>query len=153
MSSQAQASFTLDARLAADTVPLAESSLSCLLLMNERRYPWLILVPKRAGMSELYELTAEDRVKLLDESCLVARSLSEVFAAFKINVGALGNVVRQLHLHHVARFADDAAWPGPVWGHSPREGYAPDMLARVIEQLRGSALETQFRFHAPSSAA
>ncbi len=136
--------FVLDSRLAADTVLLAESSLSLLLLMNEHRYPWLILVPKRPAMSEVYQLAEPDRVKLLDESCLVARVLSETFAAFKINTGALGNIVRQLHVHHVARFADDPAWPGPVWGHSPREPYAAEACAQTCARLRASELGLHF---------
>jgi len=138
--------FVLDARLAADTVWLGESDLSCLLLMNERRYPWLILVPKRANVTEIYQLPRADQVSLLDESSLVARTLCESFDAFKINLGALGNIVRQLHVHHVARFAGDPAWPGPVWGHSPREPYTPEALSTLVPRLQASALGDAFRF-------
>lgn len=136
--------FVLDGRLANDTQILGESSLSMLLLMNERRYPWLILVPKRPNLSEIYELSFADRVKLLDESCIVAQTLSATFAATKINTGALGNIVRQLHVHHVARFVDDPAWPGPVWGHSAREPYADDALKDLCERLHGTALRAHF---------
>lgn len=140
--------FVLDARLAADTVWLGESDLSCLLLMNERRYPWLILVPKRANVAEIYQLPRADQISLLDESSLIARVLCESFDAFKVNLGALGNIVRQLHVHHVARFAGDPAWPGPVWGHSPREPYASEALSTLVPRLQASALGGAFRFRA-----
>jgi diadenosine tetraphosphate (Ap4A) HIT family hydrolase len=129
------ATFALDPRLAADTVPLGESSECLLLLMNERRYPWLILVPKRAGVREIYQLTAAERTALLEQSCVLSDALARGFSADKINVAALGNVVPQLHLHHVARFLADPAWPGPVWGHSPREAYAAGELAPITERI------------------
>jgi diadenosine tetraphosphate (Ap4A) HIT family hydrolase len=141
--------FALDPRLAADTVPLGSSSLCLLLLMNEQRYPWLVLVPKRSGLSELFELTPADRVELIEESCAVAEALARTFRADKINVGALGNVVRQLHVHHVARRIGDPAWPGPVWGHSPREPYAPAALQEALRQLR-EALGARFAIGAPT---
>ena len=115
--------FDLDPRLANDTVVVAESELSLLLLMNERRYPWLILVPRRSGLTELDELSARDRGVLAEESSAISAALRAEFGADKINVAALGNVVRQYHLHHVVRTLGDPAWPGPVWGHSPREPY------------------------------
>lgn len=146
MSDENDSVFVLDARLANDTQVLGESSLSLLLLMNERRYPWLILVPKRPSLSEIYELSYADRNLLIDESCVVAKTLSTTFAATKINTAALGNIVRQLHLHHVARFADDPAWPGPVWGHSAREPYADHALKDVCDKLHGTALRAHFSF-------
>jgi diadenosine tetraphosphate (Ap4A) HIT family hydrolase len=136
--------FTLDARLAGDTLAVGESALNLLLLMNDQRYPWLILVPKRADKAELFELSTSERAQLFEESCLVAQSLSESFAAHKINVGALGNVVRQLHVHHVARTTSDPAWPGPVWGHSPPRPYEPSELAHVRSRLRESSLASRF---------
>jgi predicted alpha/beta hydrolase family esterase/diadenosine tetraphosphate (Ap4A) HIT family hydrolase len=138
------APFTLDPRLRHDTVQLGESEGSLLLLMNERRYPWLILVPKRPALSELYELAPAEQASLLEESCLVAQVLAAEFQADKVNVGALGNVVRQLHLHHVARWLGDPAWPGPVWGHSPRQPYSPEELASVRARLAKTALSTRF---------
>lgn len=138
--------FALEARLAADTVYVAESGLSLLLLMNDRRYPWLILVPKVAGINELFELDEDDRCRLWEESAAVARLLSRDFAADKVNVGVLGNVVRQLHLHHVARYLDNPAWPGPVWGHSPREPYSDEQLAVVLARLGSGRLREWFRF-------
>jgi predicted alpha/beta hydrolase family esterase/diadenosine tetraphosphate (Ap4A) HIT family hydrolase len=138
------APFELDPRLASDSVRVGESELSLLLLMNDRRYPWLILVPKRAGISELDELSAQDQARLIQESSLLSSVLRREFDADKLNIGALGNVVRQFHLHHVARNLGDPAWPNPVWGHSPREPYAPVELARVRERLGGSELRARF---------
>lgn len=138
--------FDLDPRLANDTVVLAESELCLLLLMNERRYPWLILVPKRAGLTELDELSARDRGVLAEESSALSAVLRAEFEADKINVAALGNVVRQYHLHHVVRRLGDPAWPGPVWGHSPREPYAAEELERTRARLRGSELIQRFTF-------
>jgi len=138
--------FDLDPRLAHDTVLLAESPLSLLLLMNERRYPWLILVPKRAGLTELDELSPPDRNLLAAESAAISAVLRGPFAADKVNVGALGNVVRQFHLHHVARSLGDPAWPGPVWGHSPRQAYEASELADVSARIARSALNQLFVF-------
>jgi predicted alpha/beta hydrolase family esterase/diadenosine tetraphosphate (Ap4A) HIT family hydrolase len=142
----ASAPFELDARLAADTVPLAESGLSLLLLMNDSRYPWLIVVPKVAGVSELFELDEDDRSRLWEESGAIARCLGHDFAADKVNVAMLGNVVRQLHVHHVARRLDDPAWPGPVWGHSPRVPYAVAQIAALRARLAAGRLREWFRF-------
>lgn len=141
-----KAPFTLDRRLASDTLPLAESPLSLLRLMNDRRYPWLLLVPKRAGVSEWHELEAADRAALCEESCRVARALEELFAADKLNVAALGNVVRQLHVHHVVRRLGDPAWPGPVWGHSPAAPYAREEYESIARRLAASTLNQTFQF-------
>jgi len=138
--------FDLDPRLRSDTVALGESEVSLLLLMNEQRYPWLILVPKRAGLTELDELNPADRAALAEESAAVSRVLRQLFAADKVNVAALGNVVRQYHLHHVVRTLGDPAWPGPVWGHSPRVPYDPEQLAQVRALLAQSALRERFVF-------
>jgi diadenosine tetraphosphate (Ap4A) HIT family hydrolase len=140
------APFALHPRLAAAGVRVAESGLSLLLLTNERRYPWLTLVPKVAGMSELHELDEDDRSRLFEESCAVSRALALDFSADKVNIGMLGNVVPQLHIHHVARFLDDPAWPAPVWGHSARELYAPDALSALRQRLGRGRLRQWFRF-------
>lgn len=130
--------FTLDARLAADTVPVARLALSRVLLMNDARFPWLILVPERPGLAALHGLAAADSAVLFDEIARASRALEAVCAPDRINVGALGNIVRQLHVHVVARRAGDAAWPGPVWGTGIPEPYAPDAL----EAMRNSLAET-----------
>lgn len=116
--------FTLDPRLAADTTFVADWDLSRVLLMNDARYCWLILVPRRSDAVELFDLTAADQQALTVEIVGAAQTLQHLTDAAKINVGALGNVVPQLHVHIVARNPGDPAWPGPVWGHSPAVPYA-----------------------------
>ena len=122
-------SFALDLRLAADTVPVADLPLCRTLLMNDARFPWLILVPAKRGLTELHALDAADARQVWDEIALAARALETLYAPEKINIGALGNIVRQLHIHVVARSTGDAAWPGPVWGAGTAEPYAPDAQA------------------------
>lgn len=141
--------FTLDARLAADTVPVAGLALSHALLMNDARFPWLILVPARPGLEALHELAAADAAVLFDEIGRAARALEAICAPDRINVGALGNIVRQLHVHVVARRAGDAAWPGPVWGTGTPEPYAPDALEAMRMRLAGRLNASP---SAPSSA-
>lgn len=131
--------FVLDPRLAADCLPLGRFALCRLLLMNDATYPWLILVPERAKISEIFELGAADQAALAVETALVARMLKALCAADKINIAALGNVVAQLHIHVIARFTTDPAWPAPVWGRAAPRTYAADaaetMAARVTSAL------------------
>ncbi|MBZ3691789.1 MULTISPECIES: HIT domain-containing protein [Phyllobacterium] len=115
--------FILDSKLAADTIPIARLGLCDLRLMNDRRWPWLILVPQRADISEIHDLTPLDQTMLVFESGIAAQALKAVVNCEKINTGALGNIVRQLHLHIIARNTGDPAWPGPVWGYGTREPY------------------------------
>ena len=117
-------SFELDPRLAADCIRVGRLPLSLLLLLNDARYPWFVLVPQRSGVSEVFQLSDDDQQQLWRESAQLARHLMQAFHADKINIGALGNLVPQLHVHHIARFSSDPAWPGPVWGHSVAEPYA-----------------------------
>jgi diadenosine tetraphosphate (Ap4A) HIT family hydrolase len=109
-------SFALDPRLAADTLEIGDLPLSRALLMNDARYPWVILVPRRAGLVELTDLDSTERMQLMQELAQAAEILQAWPGVEKINIGLLGNIVRQLHAHVVARRVDDAAWPGPVWG-------------------------------------
>lgn len=127
--------FELDHRLAADTVEVTSLELSRVLLMRDARYPWLILVPQQPGLVEIGDLSREERLRLSDETDLAARVLTGLYAPDKINIGALGNVVAQLHVHVVARNAGDPAWPGPVWGHSPAQAYPPDALNKRLEEI------------------
>jgi len=110
--------FELHARLAADCILVGRLPLSVLLLFNDARYPWFILVPQRPGITEIFQLSESDQQQLWHESAVLARNLMHSFHADKMNIGALGNLVPQLHVHHIARFTSDPAWPGPVWGHS-----------------------------------
>lgn len=128
--------FDLHPRLVSDCHLLGDLPLSRVLLLNDSRYPWVILVPRRPDISEIYQLAAADRKNLLEESCAVGRFMMEAFEGEKLNLGALGNLVPQLHLHHVVRNSSDPAWPGPVWGHSPAVPYAPELLAERTQMLR-----------------
>src|SRR6478735_2916350 len=115
--------FLLHPRLEADTLFVADWALSRVLLMNDARFPWLVLVPRRAGVSELHELAHAERMVLIEEIARAARALKSVTAAAKMNVASLGNLVPQLHVHVVARTPADAAWPQPVWGLGPSVPY------------------------------
>jgi predicted alpha/beta hydrolase family esterase/diadenosine tetraphosphate (Ap4A) HIT family hydrolase len=136
---RALAPFELDPRLARDAAVIARSTLNELLLFNEARWPWLVLVPRRSGAEDPAHLPEADCRQLADESALLCAVLRERFGVDKVNVGALGNVVRQLHVHHVGRRLDDAAWPGPVWGHSPREPMTATLRAERVSQVLGDA--------------
>ena len=115
--------FSLHPRLAADTHHVGDLPLCSVLLMDDARFPWLILVPRRPGLVEITDLAAGERHDLMDEIALCSAALQRVAAPDKLNVGALGNVVAQLHVHIVGRFASDAAWPDPVWGRGARVPY------------------------------
>ena len=134
-------SFVLHERLAADTLPVADLGLCRVRLMREARFPWAVLVPMRAGLREFHEVAAADKAALLDDIDRVSLALKEETGAFKLNVGALGNLVPQLHVHVVARFEGDAAWPGPVWGAGAAMPYAQgkgeDLAARLAARLVG----------------
>jgi diadenosine tetraphosphate (Ap4A) HIT family hydrolase len=132
----AGAEFTLHARLAADTVALGDFPLCRLLLMNDAHYPWFILVPRRAAAREIYQLEERDQQQLLRESGQLSRAAMDAFKGEKLNVAALGNLVPQLHLHHVVRYASDPAWPLPVWGRHPARPYADAERAARLQALR-----------------
>jgi diadenosine tetraphosphate (Ap4A) HIT family hydrolase len=128
--------FTLDPRLASDTFEIADLGLSRALLMNDARYPWVILTPRRQAVVELTDLTRADRATLTEEiarACAIVRVLPDVE---KVNVGALGNVVRQLHVHIVGRNAHDFAWPGPVWGAGPSRPYQASEREALLARLK-----------------
>ena len=128
--------FSLHERLAADTVLVSTLALCRVLLMRDARWPWLILVPERAGVTEIHQLDAADRGRLIEEVAQASRVLERLHQPDKMNVGALGNMVPQLHVHVIARRRDDPAWPGPVWGHGQAEAYAPDRLEQTVAELQ-----------------
>ncbi|MBI1329400.1 MAG: HIT domain-containing protein [Alphaproteobacteria bacterium] len=130
--------FALHSRLEADTAFIADWALSRVLLMNDARYPWVILVPRRAGLSELHDLSHAERLVLTEEIARASGKLKALTGCAKINVGALGNMVPQLHVHVIARNPGDAAWPGPVWGNGTAEPYAPQSLTNACETFRVS---------------
>ena len=115
--------FELDERLKNDSALLTNIGLCQLRLMNDSRWPWLILVPQRPDVSELFELKPLDQAMLTFETNLVAEALKKAKQPVKINVAAIGNIVRQLHVHIIARYENDANWPGPVWGFGQRQPY------------------------------
>lgn len=128
--------FSLDPRLVADTIELGDLTLSRLLLMDDARYLWLVLVPRRENLSELIDLEAGERAILMEEIAAVSKALIDRPGIDKINVGALGNIVRQLHIHVVARVRGDAAWPGPVWGAGAPQRYAASETREIVRDLK-----------------
>ena len=128
-------SFKLDTTLNKDCTILGHFDLCTLLLMNDANYPWCILVPQRADITEIYQLSDEDQQQLTRESSLLASTMNSLFQADKINIAALGNVVKQLHIHHVARYQDDLCWPAPIWGKNPVKPYTSGAEEQIAKQL------------------
>ncbi|MGP9825337.1 HIT family protein [Ectopseudomonas khazarica] len=128
--------FTLDSRLQQDCLLVGDFPLCRLLLMNDASYPWFILVPRREEVSEIFQLDGADQRQLWQETSLLAETLKDTFAADKMNVATLGNVVSQLHMHVIVRRCDDAAWPAPVWGRQPARPYEDAQIREIIDKLR-----------------
>jgi diadenosine tetraphosphate (Ap4A) HIT family hydrolase len=128
--------FTLDPRLQAESFPLGALALCQILLFDDARFPWLILVPARPALVEIIDLDAAGRQRLMEEVAHAADALRSATRCHKLNVAALGNQVRQLHVHLIARFETDAAWPNPVWGRGARVPYAPAAAAAFAERMK-----------------
>ena len=128
--------FTLDPTLAKDTVEVARLDVCRVLLIRDKTYPWIILVPAIAGMRDLDDLNEAQRNQVMAEVDHASKAIKLVFHPHKMNVAALGNVVEQLHIHVIARFRDDPAWPAPVWGAHPAVDYQDDQRLRTIADLR-----------------
>ncbi|NQD94694.1 HIT domain-containing protein [Pseudomonas sp. CrR25] len=128
--------FALDSRLQHDTLWVGDFPLCRLLLMNDAHYPWFVLVPRREDVSELFQLDAQDQQALWQETTLLAETLKDTFAADKMNVATLGNMVSQLHMHVIVRRRDDAAWPAPVWGKHPARPYSDEQVSAIKAKLR-----------------
>lgn len=128
--------FQLHERLMTDTLLVGEFPLCLLLLSRDANYPWTILVPKRADIKEIYQLNSADRNQLLYESCVLAEAMQGLFSPDKLNIATIGNMVPQLHMHHVARTKTDAAWPGPVWGAVTAIDYSEETLASIQVSLQ-----------------
>jgi diadenosine tetraphosphate (Ap4A) HIT family hydrolase len=131
--------FALHPQLAADCTAVGDLPLCRLLLMDDANYPWCILVPRRPGVREIHELAEPDQAALLQEVTRLSVAMQSLFAADKMNVAALGNVVPQLHVHVIARRVADAAWPRPVWGAVPRRPYGEAERDAMVKRLRGCA--------------
>ncbi|KIQ04579.1 diadenosine tetraphosphate hydrolase [Agrobacterium tumefaciens] len=130
--------FRLDERLARDSELITKLGLCQLRIQNDKRWPWLVLVPQRNDVSELFELTPLDQAMLSFETNQVASALKELTGATKINVGALGNIVRQLHVHIIARTEGDPCWPGPIWGQGTPEPYSDNDRHNFMKKLAGA---------------
>lgn len=136
--------FTLNEQLKKDTVVIGRFPLCLVLLMKDANYPWCILVPQRTGVTEMYHLSEEHRLQLMNESCRLSEVMTSIFSPKKMNVAALGNMVSQLHIHHVARFEKDAAWPQPVWGATAAKPYKKDDLKALAQRLRTALSSDDF---------
>lgn len=138
--------FELHPRLAGDTAPIGRFTLSYLLLMEDANYPWCILVPARPGIREIFQLEPEDQNQLTRESCLLGETMMDIFQGDKLNVAALGNMVPQLHIHHIVRFRQDAVWPDPVWGRTAAVHYQDEERLNRISQLQSALLGRSSEF-------
>ncbi|WP_448566386.1 HIT domain-containing protein [Thalassotalea ganghwensis] len=127
--------FELDPLLQKDCIELLDLPLSKLLLMNDSQYPWFILVPRIADINEIYQLEWQEQQQLLNESSLLAEFLMQHYHGDKLNIGALGNICKQLHLHHVVRFQSDKAWPKPIWGVHAVEPYQTKQIEQIKKDI------------------
>ena len=127
--------YQLHARLAEDTLAIGQFELCDVRLMNDARYPWVILIPRKEGVMESYQLAQADQQLLMLESAFVAKQLADLVNADKMNVAALVNVVSQLHVHHIARYKTDECWPAPVWGKGDAIPYQEGEAQAVVQQL------------------
>ncbi len=123
--------FVIHPQLRDDCIDLGEFDFCRLLLMNDSSYPWFILVPQRSEISEIYQLSEADQIQLNKESIYLSQKLAEEFSADKMNIATLGNVVPQLHIHHVVRYKNDHAWPAPIWGVGDAVKYGQAELDQV----------------------
>jgi diadenosine tetraphosphate (Ap4A) HIT family hydrolase len=133
-----ESGFSLDPALEAVGLPLGDFPLSRVFLFDDARYPWLMLVPRRAEKREIIELDAADQAQLFSEITKAMGVLQSVTRPDKLNLGVLGNVTPQLHIHLVGRFVSDPAWPGPVWGHGERKPYPPHMVGVLMDKMAGA---------------
>lgn len=137
--------FKLHEKLVQSTTPLGQFKLSLVLLHNDANYPWVVLVPKRTNIREIHHLSEADQIQLIRESSHLSEVMSDIFAPETMNIAALGNLVPQLHVHHVARFESDACWPKAVWGTTEFVPYAASeqaaRSARLIDSLVGEGFE------------
>ena len=127
--------FQLHERLQQDCILIGRFSLCQLLMMNDSQFPWFILVPERLDIKEIYQLTVADRQLLSEESCLLAENMAELFKADKMNIAAIGNMVPQLHIHHIVRYQTDKAWPAPIWGKFVAQPYTEQQIIELTDKV------------------
>ena len=128
--------FELDKRLDSDTFFLCDLPLSRVLLMNDSQFPWIILVPRVDGAREIIDLSDDQQHQFLKESAMISHVINRLVSPQKLNVAALGNVVSQLHIHHVGRFDTDVAWPKPVWGNQAAVPYEKNTVSELVDAIR-----------------
>ncbi len=131
-------SFILNPTLEKDCFDLGKLQLCRVLLMNDSQFPWLILVPERAELSEIYQLSEQDQHTFMQESSYVAQQLADSYLADKMNIAALGNMVPQLHIHHVVRYKSDKAWPAPIWGKFDAVPYSEEALIKTLSKIKSA---------------
>jgi diadenosine tetraphosphate (Ap4A) HIT family hydrolase len=139
--------FQLHPQLQQDSLPVGHFALCALRIINDSQYPWFILIPQRAQLREIYELSPADQHQLQVESCYLARQLAVAYRADKMNIAAIGNLVPQLHIHHIVRYSHDKAWPAPVWGKFPACAYSPAELAGQLARLKPYLSSERFTFN------
>jgi diadenosine tetraphosphate (Ap4A) HIT family hydrolase len=128
-------SFQLDPKLNADSISIGQFQLCQLLLMNDSQYPWFILVPMRECKTEVYQLSDSDQAQFWLESRLLSIAIMDIFKGDKLNIAAIGNIVSQLHLHHVVRFEKDVCWPKPIWGQIPMKAYQQKKIDEICQNI------------------
>jgi diadenosine tetraphosphate (Ap4A) HIT family hydrolase len=138
--------FEINKKLEEDSILIGKFPLSYLLLMNDSNYPWFILVPTKENIKEIFELSPEERIQLIEESAVLSENLSKIFNADKMNIAALGNVVPQLHVHHIVRYKKDKAWPDPIWGKFPAVKYSEQEIQSIINQLKNRTQLKHLKF-------
>lgn len=127
--------FSLHPRLEEDCITLGRFALCRLLLMNDSHYPWFILVPEKPDLIEIYQLNKNERIALAEESSFLAENLASLYRADKMNIAVIGNLVPQLHIHHIVRYKNDPAWPAPVWGKFDRLPYSENRIEEITDQI------------------
>lgn len=132
--------FQLHPRLQQDSIELGRFSLSRLLLINDSQYPWFVLVPEKIDISEIYQLSEQEQQLLQQESSFLAKNLAEIYKADKMNIAAIGNMVPQLHIHHIVRYKNDISWPAPVWGKYDAIPYTKQAIEKTKNLILNSAI-------------
>jgi diadenosine tetraphosphate (Ap4A) HIT family hydrolase len=133
--------FQLHPRLQQDCITIGRFELCRLLMMNDSQYPWFILVPEISNLTELYQLDKTQREMFMEESCYLAENLAELFQADKMNIANIGNMVAQLHIHHIVRYQTDSAWPAPVWGKFTAAPYTNTQMTERVRQVTAQLSE------------
>lgn len=137
--------FALHQDLQKDTYTVGQFKLSLILLHKDANYPWLILVPKREKVREIHHLSVDEQIQLIKESSHLSEVMTSIYAPTTMNIAALGNLVPQLHVHHIARFKEDPAWPKPIWGAVEAKEYSPEKLEDRLETLHSSLVGEDFQ--------